>query len=107
MPVIKQKLENDTNPNPYNVSNAHPGFGVDPNIINEFGHTVYPKWVDHPTEKELVQIKQTVGQSNTVTHNVINKHPKRVLVHNEKEEAELLGKAKPKVETKAWDKGAN
>jgi hypothetical protein len=29
----------------YNVSNPHPGYGKDPNIVNEFGHTYYPKWV--------------------------------------------------------------
>lgn len=29
----------------YNVSNPHPGFGKDPNILNEFGHTKYPMYV--------------------------------------------------------------
>ncbi len=29
----------------YNVSNPHPGFGKDPNILNEFGHTKYPMFV--------------------------------------------------------------
>lgn len=29
----------------YDVSNPHPGFGKDPNIINEFGHTKYPMYV--------------------------------------------------------------
>lgn len=29
----------------YTVSNPHPGYGKDPNILNEFGHTVYPKMV--------------------------------------------------------------
>lgn len=37
----------------FTVSNPHPGFGKDPNILNEIGHTAYPKWVypngkDHP-----------------------------------------------------------
>lgn len=40
----------------YNVSNPHPGFGKDPNILNEFGHTKYPMWVDgklaHNEEEE-------------------------------------------------------
>lgn len=31
--------------NPYGVSNPHPGFGKDPNIVNEYGHTLYPKMV--------------------------------------------------------------
>jgi len=34
------------NLNPYSVENPHPGFGKDPNIINEYGHTKYPKWVN-------------------------------------------------------------
>lgn len=29
----------------YDVSNPHPGFGKDPNILNEYGHTKYPMWV--------------------------------------------------------------
>lgn len=29
----------------YDVSNPHPGFGKDPNIGNEFGHTKYPMFV--------------------------------------------------------------
>lgn len=33
----------------YNVSNPHPGFGVDDNVINEYGHTKYPKWIDDPS----------------------------------------------------------
>ena len=46
----------------YDVSNPHPGFGKDPNILNEFGHTMYPKWVNG------------------------------VIVQNEKEETKLIGK---------------
>lgn len=30
----------------WDVSNPHPGFGKDPNIANEFGHTKYPMWVN-------------------------------------------------------------
>lgn len=30
---------------PYGVGNPHPGYGKDPNIANEFGHTHYPKMV--------------------------------------------------------------
>jgi hypothetical protein len=29
----------------YGVTNPHPGFGKDPNILNEFGHTKYPMFV--------------------------------------------------------------
>ena len=51
----------------YNVSNPHPGFGKDPNILNEFGHTKFPKWVTKPN-----------GES--------------VIVNSDSEEAEALGK---------------
>lgn len=27
----------------YSVGNPHPGYGTDPNILNEYGHSVYPK----------------------------------------------------------------
>lgn len=29
----------------WDVSNPHPGYGKDPNILNEFGHTKYPMYV--------------------------------------------------------------
>lgn len=29
----------------HDVSNPHPGFGKDPNVLNEYGHTIYPKMV--------------------------------------------------------------
>lgn len=42
--------------NPYSPSNPHPGWGSDPNILNEYGHTKYPMWVDgkivHNAEEE-------------------------------------------------------
>lgn len=27
-------------------ANPHPMFGKDPNIIDAYGHTEYPKWID-------------------------------------------------------------
>lgn len=108
MPVIKKKLENNTDPNPYNVSNPHPEFGINPNIKNEFGHTEYPKLVYHPTQKEKVLIKTTVGQANTVTNMVENAHTVQVLVHSKEEEDKLLGKKvideDDKKNPKGWDK---
>jgi len=38
------------NLNPWTVDNPHPGFGKDPNILNEYGHTEYPMWVDDPRQ---------------------------------------------------------
>lgn len=35
----------------YGPANPHPGHGKDPNIMNEFGHTVYPKWIDVKGER--------------------------------------------------------
>lgn len=46
--------------------------------LNDAGHTLYPKWVDHPTEKD--------GRG----------FPKKVLVKHKKAEEELLGKPKGK-----------
>lgn len=45
---------------PHGPGNPHPLHGVDPNIMNEFGHTHYPKWVngvlckDEKHEKEVL-----------------------------------------------------
>jgi len=38
----------------HSVSNPHPGFGKDPNIGNEFGHTHYPKWVKDVQGKDII-----------------------------------------------------
>lgn len=35
----------------YNVSNPHPEYGSNPNILNEYGHTAYPKMI-YPDGKE-------------------------------------------------------
>jgi hypothetical protein len=52
----------------YTLDNPHPGFGKDPNILNEYGHTAYPKWIN-------------VGGN-------------RVIANTPKEEEELLAGAK-------------
>lgn len=51
----------------HDVSNPHPGYGKDPNILNEYGHSVYPKMI-YPQ-----------GQA----------HP-GVIVNNQAEEDEIL-----------------
>lgn len=38
----------------YDVANPHPGYGTDPNIINCFGHTKYPKWVTKPDGEKVI-----------------------------------------------------
>lgn len=49
-PELKVSYENsitDSKPKSfgYSVENPHPGYGTDPNILNELGHTKYPMWV--------------------------------------------------------------
>jgi len=58
----------------YDLNNPHPGFGKDPNIVNEYGHTLYPKMVypDGPMT--------TTGK----------------VVHNAAEEAEVMGQVEDK-----------
>lgn len=58
--------------NQYSVENPHPGYGKDPNILNEFGHTKYPMWV-YPNG---------------------NNHP-GVVVNNEEEEKAAKGEQAP------------
>jgi hypothetical protein len=52
--------------NPYSVSNPHPGFGKDPNILNELGHTKYPRWIGNVIvnneEEENVLLNPEVKQ---------------------------------------------
>lgn len=36
----------------FDVSSPHPGYGKDPNIINEYGHTIYPKMI-YPDGKDM------------------------------------------------------
>jgi hypothetical protein len=50
----------------YTLDNPHPGFGKDPNILNEYGHTKFPMWV-----------KNTAGES--------------VIVNNEMEKSQVEG----------------
>ena len=38
----------------YGVSNPHPGYGTDPNILNVFGHTKYPMWVTKPNGDKVI-----------------------------------------------------
>lgn len=59
----------------YDVNNPHPGFGKDPNILNEYGHTAYPKYVYPEGNKD------------------------GVVVNNAKEEAEVMGDTEASDET--------
>lgn len=69
----------------YTVAQPHPMFGKDPNIVNEFGHTKYPKYIDS-NEKDK------------------SGFPVRVIVNSEKEEKELLAKDDKDGKGKNWPK---
>lgn len=88
----------------YSASNPHPGHGIDPNIMNELGHTVYPKFVDHPSEKRVDHTTTHKNNHDTVSNVIETKFPVRVLVHSKEEEDELMGMAsdKPKKGEKNW-----
>lgn len=69
-PPIRDLIGDSSNHMPhteYTLDNPHPGFGKDPNILNYLGHTKYPKMV-----------KNKIGDN--------------VVVKNEEEENEALGK---------------
>lgn len=41
----------------YTVANPHPGFGKDPNIMNEMGHTKFPMWVFSKIENKRIIVE--------------------------------------------------
>jgi hypothetical protein len=47
----------------YNVSNPHPGYGIDPNILNEYGHTKYPMWVGDKIANNEAEEKALRGEA--------------------------------------------
>lgn len=93
----------------FTVRDPHPGFEVDPNIINEYGHTHYPKWVAHPTKKRVDVTTTYTGRDQSVANKIETEFPEMVLVKNADEEKALLGKPKAKetkepVKVEGWDK---
>ena len=57
---------------PWSVENPHPGFGKDPNILNEYGHTKYPMFVgnvivNNPEEEKAARGEPTTSGWNTET----------------------------------------
>lgn len=47
----------------YDVSNPHPGFGKDPNILNEYGHTKYPMWVFSKIENKRIIVNSPMEEA--------------------------------------------
>lgn len=66
----------------YDVSNPHPDFNKDSNILNEYGHTKYPKMV-YPN-----------GQP--ATSRTGQEQPEGVIVNNKSEEDEVMNQPKNK-----------
>ena len=58
----------------YTVSNPHPGYGKDPNILNEYGHTKYPMWVGSVIvkneEEENIERAKLAGVSAPEVKNI-------------------------------------
>lgn len=75
----------------YDLNNPHPEFGKDPNIVNEFGHTAYPRFVE--------VVDDTCAKTKDG-----KPIPNRVLVNNKKEEEEVSNKkpAEDKKGSKDW-----
>ena len=51
----------------YDVSNPHPGYGKDPNILNEYGHTKYPMWVGNVIVNNEAEEKAARGEKIEAT----------------------------------------
>ncbi len=86
----------------YSASNPHPLHGKDPNIMNELGHTHYPKWIDHPTEKRVDHVVTTKKSGDSESHVIETPFPLRVLVESPEHEAEVMGTVK-KSKKAGWD----
>lgn len=79
----------------YTVSDPHPLFGKDPNILNEYGHTEFPMWVDHPTEKRVDYTTTHRGNPvQAITNEIKTNFPTKVLVQDQDEYDALLGSGK-------------
>lgn len=109
----------------YTLSDPHPLHGKDPNIINEYGHTEYPKYVHQFDEKGAIKKDvEVIEKANDKGHMYKTvgavTHYSRV-VNNESEEEEAVSegfaekwvkpeKVKPVVQAKkevkpvGWDK---
>ena len=94
----------------FTVRNPHPAFGIDPNIRNEYGHTNYPKMIDHPWKKRTDMVTTYFGRNGESKTTVIETDfPEQVSVKDEDEEKKVMAEKPPtkladKVAEKAWDK---
>jgi hypothetical protein len=82
----------------YSASNPHPMHGKDPNIMNELGHTYYPKYVHEYDDKGAIVYDKVVLQLthptkgstyDSLQHPSLSQHSR--IVNNEDEEKEANG----------------
>ena len=57
----------------WTVANPHPGYGKDPNIGNELGHTVYPKMIT--LEDKTTVVVNSPGEENEILNNLSDEGP--------------------------------
>lgn len=62
----------------YTVGNPHPGFGKDPNILNELGHTVYPKLIDSKIEGKRVVVNSPMEEAQHTGEKVEEQKPANI-----------------------------
>ena len=98
----------------YGPANPHPGHGVDENIMNEYGHTHYPKYVHKFDDKGKIMVEVVKGmmandkgiQYETIMERIYASK----IVKDEEEEDEANAEGyfykweKPKTEKKATAK---
>lgn len=108
----------------YTLSNPHPLHGKDPNILNEYGHTEYPKFVHQFDEKGAIARKHEVGDKfndkGIPYKTILNTEYSSRIVNNADEEAEAAAEGftekwvkpekkkvevtKTKTQAPGWDK---
>lgn len=59
--------------NKYSLANPHPGFGKDPNILNEYGHTEYPKRIHSKIENQKVTVNNPTEEAKHLGKKVEDK----------------------------------
>lgn len=76
----------------YTLSDPHPLHGKDPNIINEYGHTEYPKYVHQFDEKgaikKEVEVVEKANDKGVMYKTVGNVNYSSRIVNDAEEEAE-------------------
>ncbi len=115
--AIRQTQDTNNTPDKvgtqYTVRNPHPGWNAenpeepfDPNIKNEYGHTHYPKSIDHPWKKEVLVSHTSVNIGGGQTRQERNVHEKdakgrqfslKVTVNSKEEEDRVLAEKDPSI----------